>query len=144
MEKPIFADIVASAALAATVGGFVVGASFVVYLGGAEFVSESPLQALLGAVIAGILGLLVALLTALPAGILVGALVSRFIGQSTRHAALAGGITALLLFALAYREQPIGDLGLLLTGMMFAALGALLGGLCYRYVMTRAVAFGRN
>jgi hypothetical protein len=144
MQKPVFGDIVATAAIAATAGGFVVGSGMAASLFGIEYLVQSPFEALGGMVMAGFVGMLLALLTAWPAGILIGAFVLRFLGRSTRHAALAGGITAVFLFALAYRDEPIHNFAMIAACGIFAGFGGLLGGLSHRYVMGRGAPFGRN
>jgi hypothetical protein len=135
MEETGIGDVVASAAIAAAAGGLLIGSGLVVYSLATGLPAQSPLQALGAVVFAGFIGLLFALFTAWPAGVLIGALVWRFLGKAIRHAALAGGATTCVLFGLVVVGEPIRDFGPIAAGAAFTGLGALLGGLSYRYVV---------
>lgn len=128
-----FGDVVSIALVASAVGGLVTAIGFVGILFGFNRLTDDP-SAILGTLFwGGLIGLILGIIVAWPLGIAVGATISRIFGDSVGAAGFAGALTASILFALAYGDEPVREPLLFGFGIAFALIGALMAvaGRCY-------------
>ena len=134
-------DVVAVALASAAIGGFMVAGGVGLAIQGWERMASEPISSLVGALFLAFVGTFIGLVIAGPVGVAVGLAMRRFFGGGRRVAFSSGALTAFLIFAIAYRDEGFDDPWILLIGIIFISIGALLAYFFHWYVTEKTGKF---